>query len=570
MKKTLLSVMLLTFGYASSQTFVSTTPENKKVILEEFTGVNCVYCPQGHTIANNIKNANPNNVFLINIHQGGFATPGAGQPDFRTSFGTPIANQTGLTGYPAGTVNRAVFTGLGMASGVTAMGRGNWANAANQTLAQSSYVNVALQAEIDVVTNVLTVTVETYYTGSSPVSTNRLNVALLQNNTLGPQTGGNMGNNYNHQHRLIHMVTGQWGTTINSTTAGSFDTQTFTYTIPAHHNNIPIEIGELELVAFVAETQQKIISGNGAKPTYIGLSANDVKVKSIEAITPQCVNSFAPKVTIQNMSQTALTSLPISYNFNSGNNEVYNWSGNLAPLQSAVVQLPMTNYNLLPNNILNVSVPNDDNNSNNTGSINFAKAVSTESTNITIKITLDRYGYETTWNLKNSAGTIVAQNPAGYPEYGSNGAYPQPDINLTLPYDCYTFSIADAYGDGMCCAYGNGGYQILADGVLISGMNGGNFGGGESKTFEVQNPLSLSDFNADLIKFYPNPTTGIVNFSLPEAAAVTITDMSGKLVLSRNLEAGDSAINLGSLSKGLYIINFTGDNYSKTDKIILK
>ena len=112
MKKTLLTAVLLTFGYANSQTFVNTNPENKKVILEEFTGVNCVYCPQGHTIANSIKNANPNNVFLINIHQGSFSTPGAGQPDFRTTFGNGIAGQTGLTGYPAGSVNRSVFAGL--------------------------------------------------------------------------------------------------------------------------------------------------------------------------------------------------------------------------------------------------------------------------------------------------------------------------------------------------------------------------------------------------------------------------------------------------------------------------
>lgn len=200
----------------NAQTFVSTTPQNKKVILEEFTGVNCVYCPQGHTIANNIKNANPDNVFLINIHVGNFATPGAGQPDFRTSFGTAIANQSGLTGYPAGTVNRTVFSGLGMATGSTAMGRGNWTNASNQILGQSSYVNVAVQGQINAQTNELTVTVETYYTGSSPVATNKLNVALLQNNTLGPQTGGNMGNNYNHMHRLVHMLTGQWGTDINN------------------------------------------------------------------------------------------------------------------------------------------------------------------------------------------------------------------------------------------------------------------------------------------------------------------------------------------------------------------
>ena len=57
MKKTLLTSFLLSLGFVNAQTFVPTTAQNKKVILEEFTGVNCVFCPQGHTIANNIKKA---------------------------------------------------------------------------------------------------------------------------------------------------------------------------------------------------------------------------------------------------------------------------------------------------------------------------------------------------------------------------------------------------------------------------------------------------------------------------------------------------------------------------------
>ena len=341
MKRTLLTAVLLTFGFANAQTFVNTNPENKKVILEEFTGIHCVYCPQGHAIANSIKNANPNNVFLINVHVGGYAEPNSGEPDFRTSFGTAIAGQTGLVGYPAGTVNRTAFAGLNQgALGTTAMNRGNWSNASNQTLNQSSYVNVGVQGTINVQTNELTVTYEVYYTGNSPVSVNKLNIALLQNNTLGPQTGGNAGSSYNHQHRLVHLLTGQWGTDITSTTTGSFSTQTLTYTIPAAYNGVPVEIGELELVAFVTETQQKIISGNGAKPTYTGLANNDAKVKSIESIEAQCVNSISPKVTIQNNGQTALTNLSIDYSINGGATQNYIWNGNLAPLGSAIVQLP--------------------------------------------------------------------------------------------------------------------------------------------------------------------------------------------------------------------------------------
>jgi len=41
MKKisTLIFLIIATFTFVNAQTFVSTDPENKKVILEEFTGI---------------------------------------------------------------------------------------------------------------------------------------------------------------------------------------------------------------------------------------------------------------------------------------------------------------------------------------------------------------------------------------------------------------------------------------------------------------------------------------------------------------------------------------------------
>ena len=449
------------------------------------------------------------------------------------------------------------------------MNRNFWSNAANQIKLQSSYVNVGVQGVINTQTNMLDVTVEIYYTGNSPVSTNKLNVALLQNNTLGPQTGGNMGNNYNHQHRLVHMITGQWGTDVTSTTNGAFSTQTFSYALPASYNGIPVEIGDLELVAFVSETQQKIISGNGAKPTFTGLPANDVLVKSIQPILPTCSTSIGPKVSIQNMGQTPLTSLSINYAINGGTNNNFVWTGNLGPLERADVQLPAVAFTPLATNTIAISIPNDDNVSNNTATINFNKAVETNSTNIKIKVSLDRYGSETSWNLKNSAGAIVAQSPT-YSDAASSGTYPQADVNLTLPNDCYSFTIIDAYGDGMCCSYGNGNYQILADGVLLPGMTGGSYGTGETKNFGVNTNLSVTNFDVSAIKFYPNPTFGEITVSLPEMAKVTLTDLTGKIILNTTLEAGDSTLNLGTLSKGIYLINFAGDNFTKTDKVILK
>ena len=75
MKKILLSAFVLVSFLTFAQTNVSTTPENKNVVLEEYTGISCPYCPDGHAVAEGIKNNNPGDVMLINIHTGSFATP---------------------------------------------------------------------------------------------------------------------------------------------------------------------------------------------------------------------------------------------------------------------------------------------------------------------------------------------------------------------------------------------------------------------------------------------------------------------------------------------------------------
>src|SRR5690554_7217611 len=86
-------VAMLFVCTAYGQTIVSTSPENKNVVLEEFTGIYCVYCPDGHAIAQAIKDASPDRVSLIHIHTGGFANPSGKHPDFRTHYGAPIADR---------------------------------------------------------------------------------------------------------------------------------------------------------------------------------------------------------------------------------------------------------------------------------------------------------------------------------------------------------------------------------------------------------------------------------------------------------------------------------------------
>ncbi len=179
MKNLLLLLLSIVCYGVNAQTFVSTTPENKNVVLEEFTGIYCVFCPDGHVIGQGLHDSYPNDIFLINIHTGGYSNPnGPADPDFNSPDGSCIAGNTGLAGYPAGTVNRSTFQGIAPqgSAGTTALSRGDWAAAATIVMGIPSPVNVAAQASFDMGTGILSVNTETYYT-SNVTNTNNLHVA---------------------------------------------------------------------------------------------------------------------------------------------------------------------------------------------------------------------------------------------------------------------------------------------------------------------------------------------------------------------------------------------------------
>lgn len=99
----------------SSSVNVVPTNTTKKVLMEEFTGVRCVNCPQAQA---EIKNLQTEGIFgedliVVSYHAGFFSEPYSdSQKDFRTPAGTEILNflETPI-GYPSGVVNRKQFEG---------------------------------------------------------------------------------------------------------------------------------------------------------------------------------------------------------------------------------------------------------------------------------------------------------------------------------------------------------------------------------------------------------------------------------------------------------------------------
>jgi thiol-disulfide isomerase/thioredoxin len=546
-----LAFVLITMN-SFGQTIVTTSPENKKVVLEEFTGIKCVFCPEGHAIAQAIQDNNPENVFLINIHSGGFAVPNSGEPDFRVPDGNTIRSFFGVTGYPSGMVNRHIFSG-----GNPVMGRGQWTSSANSTLSESSYVNVGVEAEIDLQTRELTVHVEAYYTGNSPESTNKLSIALLQNNTLGPQTGGDVGDQYVHMHRLVDLITPPWGVVISPTTTGTFIDETFTYSIPENYNNVPAELGDMEVVALLAETNAEIPSGAGAKPVYTSVNANDANVRYIEDINDQCGFDLSPSINVQNLGSNPITSLSIEYSVNSGTVETYNWTGLINPAQNESIELPGISYTIDPaGNTVDVDLGSDDDNSNNQVSATFENAItSTESA--TLILNTGTNGSQISWDITTLGGSVVAN---GGP-YSNNQSL---NVPITLNTECHRFEIRSTNGNGASSV-------VLFDSnseILYS--SNGDFGFAESSNFNSQGVLGSQDEVFERLSIYPNPVDNVLNIMNAENAAIEIYNILGQLLYTKNDISIYEQIEVSQFISGTYLIKVKNGNAVKTSKFVKK
>jgi hypothetical protein len=261
--------------------YASRDAENKNIVLQEITNLSCGSCPGGHKLAQEIHDLYPNDVIIMAVHYGNSTLSSNYNIDLRTEFSSGFlsgANGGGSFGTPLGIVNRKDFVSLGYSqTGGLGMSKQNWGAAAGIILAEPSYVNVGASSSIDATTRVLTVNVEAYFT-SNGISDNRINVAILQNNIQSSQAGGSYGNPdawsnvtnlYSHAHVVRHLVTGQWGEVISSTSEGTVFEKTFTYTVPASLDSDPndsysgydYDLDNLEVVVYVSEGQNEIVTG---------------------------------------------------------------------------------------------------------------------------------------------------------------------------------------------------------------------------------------------------------------------------------------------------------------------
>ncbi|MEO6903309.1 MAG: Omp28-related outer membrane protein [Bacteroidia bacterium] len=295
MKRILSIILILTQATAVfAQLPVSTAPEKKNVVIEEYTGIHCGNCPLGHKMVNQLEKDHPGDVFGINIHTGSFAT---GKPDLRTPFGDGITSIASVTGYPAASVNR-----IGPSTTIGS----NVGNPTRDIITKDSYVNIAFQSNVNSTTREMTIDVEIYFTAKGANSVN-LNIAVLQDNIEGYQEGksGNPdqvlpNGMYNHLHVFRDLVTGQWGEAITTTNKGELVKKQYKYTIPADIRTIPLVIKDIHLVAFIAEGKTNIITASTGPITIDGTT----NINEVNKLINQVIVYPNPSNSISNVDFT--------------------------------------------------------------------------------------------------------------------------------------------------------------------------------------------------------------------------------------------------------------------------
>ncbi len=290
----------------------------------------------------------PNRVFIANIHAGGYAAPDPGQVELRTADGELINDSSfvGASGqsYPSGNVNRSTAP--------WASGRDTWTAKAQTIMAQTSPVNVAVRSSVNMATRECTTEVEIYYTSASESSTNKLSVMLLQDNIIGDQVGASknpanqVGDLYRHNHVFRMMISeGALGEKISPTSAGTFISKKFVTKIPYVIGNVPVNMFNLKVIAFVSQSSANIYSGSGCDVDYGSAKKTDIKIENATTFPADyCFTSINPKLKVTNLDQSNnITSFDVTVNIG-GTDHTKSFTGNLAYNESTVIDWGNIDY----------------------------------------------------------------------------------------------------------------------------------------------------------------------------------------------------------------------------------
>jgi len=223
---------------------VDTTDEVlRHVLIEEFTGVRCVNCPQGAQLIETLINTHGERLIAVSIHAGFFASPlPESQFDLSTDTGDQLDALIGpVQAYPSAAINRNSFDTGGKIYPPTF-----WAGFVEEELAIEPQVDVQIANSFNENNGELTtdITVNFLKTLTDDLS---LSVMITENNIVDAQLDApGIVEDYVHKHVLRAMLTNLAGNPIPTQDVETSLEESFIFNIPAGW-----DVSNCSVVAFV-------------------------------------------------------------------------------------------------------------------------------------------------------------------------------------------------------------------------------------------------------------------------------------------------------------------------------
>ena len=253
------------------------------------------------------------------------------------------------------------------------------------------------------------------------------------------------------------------------------------------------DFDEIGVVGFLQKSPTKSVqqAANSSTDPIVPYYSLDASITAIGNMTEKnCMGFINPIVTINNYGADEITSLNINYVINEEEIQTFNWTGNLAFLESRDVLLPEYFFYVEDENnlVVYLSDPNsstDEYPKNDTLTRSFDRALLAPE-EIQLMIKLDVNPEEITWEITDDEGEIVF---SGGP-YSTAGSI----INESFLFEnsgCYIFKIYDEGGDGFIppgfFALFFGSNEIILMGTNFGAMSYEQFSvdAGNSQTFDI-------------------------------------------------------------------------------------
>lgn len=563
---------------STQATGVNLQPMLRNILLEEFTGLHCSYCPSGHANAQALHNVLGHRMQTIAIHVGSLATPSGNEVDLRSPYGEAWYQRQGGTGMPTGAVNRHHFDGL-CPENEYSLSWSYWQAAARMVMNDTAIVNLYAESSYDTVSRQLSARVELYFPVQATDSLYTLTVALTENYIRGTQTGGNAGDQYLHKHVLRDLFTGTWGDTLQRPEAQTVIEKSYTLEVPAQYNNRAPVPANFEVIAFVSNPQGEILNSTAChvtfKERYIAPSANI----SVPGLSKHFSRTSIP-VRVENLGTDTLRSICLNVSW--GDTVYQPTVEDLAiPYgQEQEVWFPLGEYpfeKVLKYRINTLSVNGSPYE---TRAINdyISEPLTVAEGPVQIKLTTDEFGSEITWTLRNRAGDILL----------SGGPYEDSEIQEDViewepvQGEVYSFEVEDAFLDGF-----SGGYAIVdAEGNTVeSSSYVDQYGDKVSFVFpfpDVANEtIGLMTAGKARINLSNNPALAGTDVSVwlkgfgDGPVQISVFDLSGSIIAQQQIRANDEAapcwiLNTEAMPAGFYFVRATDGSASAVVKLLVR